>query len=248
MNTYPCFRNRTALITGGASGIGRAVADKLLELGSNLVVWDINAERLDALRAQAPGRIETAVVDVSNGVAVRAAAQSAQNRFGGFDFLLNNAGIIGRHMSVTNFDEAELDRVLAVNLKSVFIVSNAFIAADTGRAGRAIVNLSSIAQRTGGMIGSVAYATTKGAVHSFTTALAKELAPRVRVNAMAPGIIDTEIQKDVFTDPAKIAAIADIIPLKRLGSADEVADCAVWLLSDAASYITGVSIDVSGGR
>lgn len=248
MNTYPCFKDRTALITGGASGIGRAVAEKLLELGANLVVWDINAARLDDLRALAPDRIETAVVDVASSAAVRVAAEAAKERFGGFDYLLNNAGIIGRHMSVTEFDEAELDRVLAVNLKSVFIVSNVFINAPSGRDGRAIVNLSSIAQRTGGMVGSIAYATTKGAVHSFTTALAKELAPHVRVNAMAPGIIDTEIQKDVFTDPSKIAAMADVIPLKRLGSAAEVADCAVWLFSDASAYITGVSVDVSGGR
>lgn len=248
MNSYPCFKDRTALITGGASGIGRAVAEKLLGLGANLVVWDVNAARLDDLRALAPDRIEVAAIDVSDGAAVREAAERAKERFGGFDYLLNNAGIIGQHMSVTEFDEAELDRVLAVNLKSVFIVSNAFIASPTGREGRAIVNLSSIAQRTGGMVGSIAYATTKGGVHSFTTALAKELAPHVRVNAMAPGIIDTEIQKDVFTDLAQILAMAEVIPLKRLGSADEVADCAVWLMSDAASYITGVSIDVSGGR
>lgn len=248
MNTYSCFKDRTALITGGASGIGRAVSVKLLAAGANLVVWDVNSARLAELRALAPDRIETAMVDVADSAAVRAAAGVAKARFGGFDYLLNNAGIIGRHMSVTRFDEAELDRVVAVNLKSVFIVSNAFIGAPTGRAGRAIVNLSSIAQRTGGMIGSIAYATTKGAVHSFTTALAKELAPHVRVNAMAPGIIDTEIQKDVFTDASQIAAMADVIPLKRLGTADEVADCALWLFSDAAAYITGISVDVSGGR
>jgi len=248
MNTYPCFKGRTALITGGASGIGRAVAEKLLDQGANLVVWDINAARLEELRLLAPDRIEVAVIDVSDGAAVRMAAGIASARFGGFDYLLNNAGIIGRHMSVTEFDEAELDRVLAVNLKSVFIVSNAFLSAPSGREGRAIVNLSSIAQRTGGMVGSIAYATTKGAVHSFTTALAKELAPHVRVNAMAPGIIDTEIQKDVFTDASKIAAMADVIPMKRLGTADEVADCAAWLFSDASAYITGISIDVSGGR
>lgn len=248
MNTYSCFKDRTALITGGASGIGRAVAVKLLASDANLVVWDINAARLAELRALAPDRIETATVNVADRAAVLAAADVAKARFGGFDYLLNNAGIIGRHMSVKQLDEVELDRVLAVNLKSVFIVSNAFIGAPTGRDGRAIVNLSSIAQRTGGMVGSIAYATTKGAVHSFTTALAKELAPHVRVNAMAPGIIDTEIQKDVFTDASQIVAMADAIPLKRLGTADEVADCALWLFSDAAAYITGVSVDVSGGR
>lgn len=242
------FVGRTALVTGGASGIGRAVCEQLLEKGANLVVWDLNAQRLAELRAMAPDRVETAVVDVSDSKAVDAAAQAARARFGGFDLLLNNAGIIGQHMSVTDFNEAELDRVLAVNLKSAFIVAHAFIQAQTDKPGRAIVNLSSIAARTGGMVGNIAYATTKGALRSFTIALAKELAPEVRVNAMAPGVIDTEIQKDVFKDPANIQAMSNLIPMKRLGTAKEVADCAVWLLSDAATYVTGVIVDVSGGR
>ncbi|OZI38407.1 oxidoreductase [Bordetella genomosp. 10] len=242
------FVGRTALVTGGASGIGRAVCEQLLEKGANLVVWDLNAQRLDELRAMAPDRVETAVVDVSDSKAVDAATQAARARFGGLDLLLNNAGIIGQHMSVTDFNEAELDRVLAVNLKSAFIVAHAFIQAQTDKPGRAIVNLSSIAARTGGMVGNIAYATTKGALRSFTIALAKELAPEVRVNAMAPGVIDTEIQKDVFKDPANIQAMSNLIPMKRLGTAKEVADCAVWLLSDAATYVTGVIVDVSGGR
>jgi 3-oxoacyl-[acyl-carrier protein] reductase len=98
------------------------------------------------------------------------------------------------------------------------------------------------------MVGNIVYATTKGAIASFTVALAKELAPKARVNALAPGVINTEIQQDVFADPANIEAMANMIPLKRLGTAAEVADAAVWLLSGEASYITGVVVDVSGGR
>jgi 3-oxoacyl-[acyl-carrier protein] reductase len=127
-------------------------------------------------------------------------------------------------------------------------VSSAFIRTPRTNSNRSIVNLSSIAARTGGMVGNIAYATTKGAISSFTYALAKELAPLVRVNALAPGVINTEIQKDVFADPASIDAMANLIPLKRLGTAEEVADAAVWLLSPDAAYITGVVLDVSGGR
>lgn len=242
------FADRVVLVTGGASGIGRAAVDKLVTAGARTAIWDLNRERLEECRSRYGERVMTRVVDVSDREAVDTAAAQVASQWGGFDHLLNNAGIIGQRMTVEAFDEAELDRVISINLKSMFAVSSMFIRTPRQQSGRSIVNLSSIAARTGGMVGNIAYATTKGAIASFTIALAKELAPNVRVNALAPGVINTEIQKDVFADPANIAAMANIIPLKRLGSAEEVAEAAVWLLSNAASYITGVVVDVSGGR
>jgi 3-oxoacyl-[acyl-carrier protein] reductase len=239
------FVDRTVLVTGGASGIGRAVTDKLVGLGAKVAVWDINAERLAECQAIHGDRVLTATVNVAEQSAVEAAMVMS---FGGIDHLLNNAGIIGQRMTVEDMNEPELDRVLGVNLKSAFYVSSAFIRAPSSRDDRSVVNLSSIAARTGGMVGNIVYATTKGAIASFTVALAKELAPKARVNALAPGVINTEIQQDVFADPANIEAMANMIPLKRLGTAAEVADAAVWLLSGEASYITGVVVDVSGGR
>jgi len=242
------FRDRVVLVTGGASGIGRAVVETLAAAGARLAVWDLRDDRLAELAKAYGAQVLTQHVDVADKVAVDAAAAEVASRLGPIDHLVNNAGIIGRRMTVRELDAAELERVLAVNLKSAFYVSNAFCRHGSDRPQRSIVGLSSIAARTGGMVGSIAYATTKGAMSSFTVALAKELAPAVRVNALAPGVIDTEIQNDVFADPKQIAAMADVIPLKRLGTAAEVADAAVWLLSPASAYITGVVLDVSGGR
>lgn len=242
------FSDRVVLVTGGASGIGRAVADKLVALGARVAIWDVNAQRISECEGRYGDRAFGAMVDVSDKAAVDQAAAAVSAKWGGIDHLLNNAGIIGNRMTAEAFDEHELDRVLSVNLKSVFNVSSAFIRASRAQSDRSIVNLSSIAARTGGMVGNIAYATTKGAIASFTYALAKELAPHVRVNALAPGVINTEIQKDVFADPANIEAMASLIPLKRLGTADEVADAAIWLMSPQAAYVTGVVLDVSGGR
>ena len=236
------------LVTGGASGIGNAVADKLVSLGARVAIWDIRQDRLAECKQRYGDRVLVRPVDVADGSAVDRGAAEIADTWGGMDHLLNNAGIIGQRMTVEHFEEAELDRVLSVNLKSVFHVSGAFIRTPRASTDRSIVNLSSIAARTGGMVGNIAYATTKGAIASFTYALAKELAPQVRVNALAPGVINTEIQKDVFADPGSIDAMANLIPLKRLGTAEEVADAAVWLLSRDAAYITGIVLDVSGGR
>jgi 2-dehydro-3-deoxy-L-rhamnonate dehydrogenase (NAD+) len=246
--TSAFFTDRVVLVTGGASGIGKAVADKLVVLGAKVAVWDIQEDRLAECRTHHGDRVLARSINVADKAAVDSAAVEIAENWGGIDHLLNNAGIIGQRMTVEDFDEVELDRVLAVNLKSVFHVSSAFIRTPRTNSDRSIVNLSSIAARTGGMVGNIAYATTKGAISSFTYALAKELAPHVRVNALAPGVISTEIQKDVFADLASIDAMASLIPLKRLGTAEEVADAAVWLLSREAAYITGVVLDVSGGR
>ncbi|MGH6762636.1 MAG: SDR family NAD(P)-dependent oxidoreductase [Phyllobacterium sp.] len=242
------FHGRVVLVTGGASGIGRAITDKLVALGARVAVWDIRTERLAEVAASFGDRVVTQTVDVSNKLAVDAAAAKLADHWGAIDHLVNNAGIIGQRMTVKEFDTDELERVLAVNLKSVFYVSSAYLRHMSDQDGRSVIGLSSIAGRTGGMVGNIAYATTKGAIASYTYALAKELAPVVRVNALAPGVIDTEIQKDVFADPANIAKMADLIPLRRLGTASEVADAAIWLLSPGSAYITGIVLDVSGGR
>jgi NAD(P)-dependent dehydrogenase (short-subunit alcohol dehydrogenase family) len=242
------FEGRVALVTGGASGIGRAITEKLVASGARVAVWDVREDRLAELAERHGERVLTQVVDVSDKRQVDDAADLVQSQWGGIAHLVNNAGIIGKRMTLADLDAEELDRVLSVNLKSVFYVTAAFAARAGSFADRSMVSMASIAARTGGMVGNMAYAATKGAIVTLTHAFSKELAPHVRVNALAPGIIDTEIQLDSLGDPAAVAALADIIPLRRLGAPAEVAEAAVWLLSPASSYISASVLDVAGGR
>lgn len=242
------FDGRVALVTGGASGIGRAITEKLVAAGARVAVWDVREDRLAELADRHGERVLTQVVDVSDKAQVDAAADLVQSQWGGIAHLVNNAGIIGKRMTLADLDADELERVLSVNLKSVFYVTAAFATRAGSFADRSVVSMASIAARTGGMVGNMAYAATKGAIVTLTHAFSKELAPHVRVNALAPGIIDTEIQFDSLGDPAAVAALADVIPLQRLGAPAEVAEAAVWLLSPASSYITASVLDVAGGR
>ncbi|ONG58930.1 oxidoreductase [Pseudoroseomonas deserti] len=229
------------LVTGGASGIGGAIVDAVLAHGGKAVVWDLRAP--PGMRAD----VHAAQVDVSDAGAVAAAARALPEAFRP-THLVNNAGIIGKRMPLAEMEAEEIDRVLSVNLKSVLYCTRAYLGARAPHPHASIVNLSSIAARTGGMPGNALYATTKGAIAALTRASAKELAPGIRVNALAPGIIDTPIQQDSLGDRAKLAEIARVIPLQRVGGPEEVAQAALWLLSGASAYVTATIIDVAGGR
>ncbi|MDQ2083811.1 SDR family NAD(P)-dependent oxidoreductase [Xanthobacteraceae bacterium Astr-EGSB] len=242
------FRDRTVVVTGGASGIGRAVVEALLGARARVAVFDLRPDALSGLARQHGERLRVGAVDVADRPALEDAMAAVADAWGGISHLVNSAGIIGRRAPLAALDEADLERVLATNLKSVFYAGSAFVRMGAGLDARSIVNMSSIAARTGGMAGNMAYAASKGAVATLTIAMAKELAPDIRVNALAPGIIDTPMQLDSIGDPAAVAALSGIVPLRRLGTAAEVAGAAIWLLSPAAAYITGTILDVAGGR
>jgi NAD(P)-dependent dehydrogenase (short-subunit alcohol dehydrogenase family) len=242
------MKDACVLVTGGASGIGAAIAAAVIAHGGRAIVWDINKTQLAACAERHGSSVLAMQVDVSDHRAVTAAASRLADAKFSPTHLVNNAGIIGKVAPLAQMDPEEIDRVLSINLKSALYCIKAYLTHRAPHQFASIVNLSSIAARTGGMPGNALYATTKGALASLTRAAAKELAPDVRVNALAPGIIDTPIQGDSLGDPAKLQDMAKISPLQRVGVADEVAQAALWLLSGASAYVTASMIDVAGGR
>ena len=231
----------TVLITGAGSGIGLATARAVVARGAQAVLWDISDSALEAAQEELGDAVRCAKVDVSNPQAVADAALE------GVTHLVNNAGILGREMPWDAIDPAEVARLLSINVTGFMHVASRFIAGRAPHPTAAIVNMASIAGENGGAPGFASYGASKGAIMALTRAMARDLAPDVRVNALAPGIIDTPIQDAVLTDAAARTAVEAAIPLARMGTAHEVAQAALWLLFDAP-YTTGEIIRIAGGR
>jgi glucose 1-dehydrogenase len=242
---------RVYVVTGGSQGIGEACVRRLLADGAGVAVWDVadDAGRRLAAELQAGGRrVLYCHCDVSRKAEVDAALQATLSEFGHVDGLVNNAGIF-KAADFLDIAEADWDAVIAVNLKGSFLVGQA-VARELVKAGRgAIVNMSSVNGRL--TIASIAsYNASKGAIDQLTRVMALALADKgVRVNAVAPGTIATELAKNaVLTSEEAKARIMSRTPLRRLGQPEEIADACAYLLSDAASYVTGEILVVDGGR
>lgn len=233
------------LITGGAAGIGLAIARRAAARGARLWLWDRDPDALRAAQSELGSRARTFAVDLADADAI-AGAEAALADLPP-THLVNNAGILGRAMTLDAMEAAEIQRVLSINVSGTLLSSAAFLRARVPHPQAAIVNMSSIAGTNGGAPGHAVYGATKAALLALTCAMARDLAPEIRVNALAPGIIDTDIQKTVFADRNALRAAASGIPLGRVGSPDEVAEAAEWLLF-AAPYVTGETIRVGGGR
>jgi len=243
------------LVTGGSRGIGAAVARGAAVAGYDVALTyaeDERAARAVAGDVERAGRRALALrADVASEADVRAAFAAVDGAFGRLDAVVVNAGITGRFARVDELDVATLERVLAVNVTGAFVTAReAVLRMSTahGGAGGAIVLISSRAAGLGSPGEYVHYAASKGAVDAMTRGLAKEVAREgIRVNAIAPGMIDTEIHARAGR-PDRAARIAPTVPLGRIGGADEVAAAVLWMLSPAASYVTGAILEVSGGR
>jgi NAD(P)-dependent dehydrogenase (short-subunit alcohol dehydrogenase family) len=248
-------QNPVAVVTGGGRGIGAAIARALGASGYtvavNFAVDEASARRVVAELRAAGGEAVAIQGDVSREEDVVRLFETAERQLGPIAALVNNAGITGGFARVEAVDAGAVARMLAVNVTGTMICSREAVrrmSTRTGGRGGAIVNVSSLVARTGGAGEWVHYAASKGAVNSFTIGLAREVADEgIRVNAVAPGLIDTDLHA-ANGAPDRLERLAPTIPMRRAGTAEEVASAVVWLVSDAAAYVTGTILEVGGGR
>ncbi|WP_028921365.1 SDR family NAD(P)-dependent oxidoreductase [Pseudonocardia acaciae] len=251
---YPELPGKAAVVTGAARGMGARFAAALASRGVHVVGADIDSDRMRATAEEIsaepgavherPGRVVPTGVDVCDPDQQDAVARLAVAEFGRLDFWVNNAGIFP-FAAAEEISAGQISDTLAVNVQGVLFGAQA--AARHMQAGGAIVNMSSVAA-VRVRRGRGAYCTSKAAVAHLTESLAVELGDRgIRVNALAPGYIDTEMTRWVKEDPAALAHALDVVPLHRLGSPEEVVGPLLFLLSDSARYVTGHSIAVDGG-
>lgn len=251
------FKGKVAVITGAAGGIGRATALGLARSGANLVLVDRDTSALQQVAAAAIGAGGAALghaADVSKSADVAAYVAAALAKFGRIDCFFNNAGIEGRIAPTAAYDEADFDQVIGVNLKGVFLGLRHVLPVMLKQKSGSIVNTASVAGITG-TPGMPAYCASKHAVIGLTKTAAGETARSgIRINAVLPGPIDTRMIKAIQgqidpADPAGVAARYEAsLPIGRFGTAEEVANVVLFLLSDMASNITGAQYVVDGGR
>jgi 2-dehydro-3-deoxy-L-rhamnonate dehydrogenase (NAD+) len=239
------FRNRAAIVTGGASGIGADVARRLVAEGARVSLWDLQVEALAAART-ATGALDVQALDICDAAAVARAMDASIIALGGLDILVASAGITGPNLPVRDYPADAWRRVIDVNLNGLFYCNQAAIRAmepkDYGR----IVNIASISGKEGNPNAS-AYSASKAGVIGFTKALGKEVArTKIRVNCVTPAAVRTPIFDQMTRE--HIDFMLSKIPVGRFGTIEEMTSLVCWLASDEASFSTGAVFDVSGGR
>src|SRR5262245_53114769 len=241
--------DKVAVVTGAGSGIGACIAETYAREGARVAVLDVDLAKAQAIAGKISNRAIALGCDVVKSAEIDAAIRSTQTAFGRVDILVNNAGISHVNKPITEIDEAELDRVIAVNVKGLFLFSKAMVPVFRAGGGGVIINIGS----TAGLRprpGLSAYNATKGAVHTLTQTLAVELAPdKIRVCAIAPVATETPLLP-TFLGPApgmrqKFEAT---VPLGRLARPQDIANAALFLASDDAAFVTGNIVEVDGGR
>jgi 3-oxoacyl-[acyl-carrier protein] reductase len=242
------LNGRVAVVTGGAQGIGHAIAERLLRCGAAVVLWDRNAEQLALAAGQssALGTIDTHVVELTDEAAVSAAAAAAVGRHGHVDILVNNAGITGGNGATWELPPAVWREVIEVNLVAPYIACRALVPQMVQRGYGRIVNIASIAGKEGNPNASH-YSASKAGLIALTKSLAKELATKgVLVNAVTPAAAQTGIFASMTQ--AHIDFMLSRIPMGRFLRVDEAAAMVAWLVSEECSFSTGAVFDLSGGR
>lgn len=245
---------KSMLITGAGRGIGRAAARQAARLGwmvgVNYVRDDSAAGSLLREIEEAGGKARLLQGDIAQEADVQRIFRAAWDSFGGLDAVVLNAGIVAPFSRLADMSAERMKRLFDVNIMGTYLCAREaarLMSPEKGGRGGSIVFVSSLSSRVGGAGQYVDYAGSKGATDTLTIGLAKELAPHIRVNAVRPGIIDTDIHAD-SGNPGRAKTVGSQIPLGRAGTAEEVAEAILWLAGDASSYVTGSFVDVGGGR
>lgn len=242
------LQNRTAIVTGGARGIGRAIVERLLASGASVAIWDLDAKVAEeaAHELAAAGKVVAVAVDVTALASVTQAVAATVAALGGIDILVNNAGIAGANATVWQLDPEEWKRVLEINLNGPFLCCHEVVPEMLKKGYGRIVNIASIAGKEGNPNASH-YSASKAGVVALTKSLGKELAQKgVIVNCVTPAVIETDILKQM--EPYHIDYMLSKIPMGRFGQKTEAAALVTWLCSEDCSFTTGAVFDLSGGR
>ena len=240
------FAGRAAVVTGGASGLGKAAAARIVAEGGRVVLWDLNADTLKAAAAEV-GAVTTVALDVADPEAVASAAETSNAALGGrIDILVASAGVTGATAPVQEFPIDSWKRVVDINLNGVFYCCRAVVPFMLANGYGRIVNVASVAGKEGNPNAS-AYSASKAGVIGLTKSLGKELATSgVLVNCVAPAVVRTELFSQMTEQ--HIQYMLSKIPMNRFGEVEEVAEMVAWLASDLCTFATGATFDLSGGR
>jgi 3-oxoacyl-[acyl-carrier protein] reductase len=245
------LKGKRALVTGAASGFGRAIAETYVRAGAKVALVDINGDAAESAAASIGERTLPIVCDVADGAAVKNAVETCLKTLGGLEIVVNNAGVSHRNRPMLEVDEAEFDRIFAVNVKAIYHMAQAVVPHFRAAGGGVILNVGS----TAGIRprpGLTWYNASKGAANLLSKSMAVELAPdRIRVCALAPVMGETALLETFMgmpDTPENRAKFVATIPLGRMSRPQDIANAALWLASDEASFITGVVLEVDGGR
>lgn len=251
MQNYFDFSGKVVLVTGASSGIGRATAELFGEFGANVAITYLHNEKganeVVAKIIENGGKAIAIQADFTSNSAVKTTVEKVEAELGTVDILVNNAGSLVERLRTAELTEERWDEVYALNVKSAFFVVQAVVPKMLEKNSGAVINVTSIAGRNGGALGSIHYSSAKAAMLVMTKGLAKEFGSQgIQINSVSPGVIDTPYH-ETFSTPEAMKSFANMIPIGRVGKSAEVASVIAFLASPAASYLCGETIEINGG-